>query len=384
MNTAYIIDAIRTPIGRMYGTLSTIRPDDLVVAIIQELLERNAKVDPNAIADLLLGCANQAGEDNRNIARQAVLLAGLPKHIPGGTINRLCASGMESIQLAAKSIWLGEGDVYLAGGVETMSRSPFVESRIDGERVDSTIGWRFVNPKLQEHYQPLQMAETVEFLASKYNISRQEQDKYAHASRLKYQDALEQDFWSKELIKINELQQDEQHRVLKLNTMAKLPSMVKGGQFVTVGNSARGGDGAALVLLASEKYVKENDLKPIAKIRSIALTATHPNDMGIATVESTKLALKRAKLDIEDLDNIELSESFAAQVLASIKELNLNENLVNIDGGGISTGNPTGMGAARLLVTLMNRMQQNKDLQYCLATTGAGLGIGASIIVERC
>lgn len=384
MNSAYIIDAIRTPIGKMYGTLASTRPDDLIVALIQKILLQNPKVKPDDITDLLLGCANQAGEDNRNIARQAVLLANLPNHIPGGTLNRLCASGMEAIQLATKGVWLGEGDLYLAGGVESMSRSPFVESRVSGERVDSTIGWRFVNPKLSDYYQPLQMAETIELLAQKYQISRQAQDDYAELSRNNYQKALAQDFWSTEISPINGLERDEQHRILKTTTLSKLPAMVKNGRSVTIGNSARGGDGAALVLIASEAYVQKHQLQPLAKIRSMALTATNPNDMGIASVGATQLALKRANLDLKDLDNVELSESFAAQVLASIQELNLDKAIVNVNGGAISMGNPTGMGAARLVVTLANRMRKDTHIQYGLATTGAGLGIGASIILERC
>lgn len=384
MKIAYIIDAIRTPIGKMYGSLASVRPDDLAVALIYQILKQNPKVDQNDLADVLLGCANQAGEDNRNIARQAVLLANLPSHIPGGTINRLCASGMEAIQLAAKAIWLGEGDLYLAGGLESMSRSPFVENRTTGERVDSTIGWRFVNPKLAAYYEPLQMGETVELLANKHQISRQAQDSYAHQSRSNYQNAVAQNFWSTEICPINGLEKDEQHRILKKDTLSKLPPMVKNGSSITIGNSARGGDGAALLLVASEAYVQKHQLEPIAKIRSIALTATAPNDMGIAAVGATQLALKRANLELKDLDNVELSESFAAQVLASIEQLNLDQNIVNVDGGGISMGNPTGMGAARLVVTLVHRMRRDKTIRYGLATTGAGLGIGASMILERC
>ncbi|MFK7795823.1 MAG: acetyl-CoA C-acyltransferase [Aureispira sp.] len=380
----YLIGALRSPIGKLHGALAHWRPDDLAAAVLKELLQQ-ATVDPSLIDGIVLGCANQAGEDNRNIARMVALLAGLDYSSTALTVNSLCSSSLEATLMGLRQIALGEGDCYVVGGVESMSRSPWVISKIDQSKVDSMIGWRFVNPKLAP--MSLSMAQTAELLAEAYNISRTAQDKYAQQSRLRYQAALEQNIWAQEIAPLTissaSYCKDEQHRVLSSALLAKMPPIVKGGQYITAGNAARVGDGAALLLLASERFVQQQQLRPLAKITHWASAACHPNQMSYAAVAASKKLLHQAQLSAQSLDWVEYSESFALQVLLGIKELGLSPEIVNPHGGALSIGNPIAAGAIRTVVSLANQMQRSSDLRYGLATTAGGLGTGAAVLLEQ-
>lgn len=385
--TIYIVDALRSPIGKLYGALSHIRPDDLVALSIQELMAKNG-LNKQLVDGILLGCANQAGEDNRNIARMASLLAGLPYSATALTINSLCSSGMEAIIAAAKNIALGDGDFYLAGGVESMSRSPLVTSKVDKSTVNSLIGWRFVNPKIHEACPTLSMPETAELLSKDFAISRAQQDEYAYQSRLKYQQALEKGIWSDEIFPIkdhkNKLwQTDEQHRVLSLDLLTKLPKLVENGQYISSGNAARVGDGVALVALASEQYVRQHQLNPLAKIKTWASAACHPSYMSLSAAVAAHKAIQKTDLSMEQLDWVEMSESFAVQALACIQEMNIDPAIVNPYGGALTIGNPISVTAARLVVSLAKEISRNANLNYGLATACAGLGTGAALILEQ-
>lgn len=385
--TIYIVDALRSPIGKLYGALSHIRPDDLVALSIQELMAKNG-LNKQLVDGILLGCANQAGEDNRNIARMAGLLAGLPYSATALTINSLCSSGMEAIIAAAKNIALGDGDFYLAGGVESMSRSPLVTSKVDKSTVNSLIGWRFVNPKIHEACPTLSMPETAELLSKDFAISRAQQDEYAYQSRLKYQQALEKGIWSDEIFPIkdhkNKLwQTDEQHRVLSLDLLTKLPKLVENGQYISSGNAARVGDGVALVALASEQYVRQHQLNPLAKIKTWASAACHPSYMSLSAAVAAHKAIQKTDLSMEQLDWVEMSESFAVQALACIQEMNIDPAIVNPYGGALTIGNPISVTAARLVVSLAKEISRNANLNYGLATACAGLGTGAALILEQ-
>ena len=384
--TIYIIDALRTPIGKLHGALSHIRPDDLVTMVINGLASKNT-IHKKEIDGIILGCANQAGEDNRNIARMTSLLAELPYASTATTINSLCSSGMEAILSAVKNIALGDGDLYLAGGVESMSRSPLITSKTDQETVDSLIGWRFVNSKIHEVCPPLSMAETAELLAGKYSISRKAQDAYAYQSRQKYQVALEKAIWNAEILPIQDQKKklwltDEQHRLLSLDLLTKLPKLVRNGHHISAGNAARIGDGAALVALASEKYIKKHNIRPIAKVKSWASASCHPNEMSLSAVVATQKALDKVALQAQDLDWIEISESFAVQTLACIEALQLDPEKVNPNGGALTMGNPIAVSSARLVVALAKEMERNKTIKNGLATTCAGLVTGAALVLE--
>lgn len=383
----YLIDALRTPIGKLYGALSHIRPDDLAALTIEELL-KNKNIPKEEVDGIVLGCANQAGEDNRNIARMAALLANIPYNSTAITINSLCSSGMEAIINAAKNIALGDGDLYLAGGVESMSRSPLITSKTNQETVDSLIGWRFVNPNIHNACPPLSMAETAELLATQYNISRTEQDAYAWLSRQKYQAALERNIWTQEILPIKDQKKklwtlDEQHRLLSLDLLSKLPKLVAQGTCISSGNAARIGDGAALVALASEKYIKKHRIHPIAMVKSWASASCHPSEMSLSAVVATQKALGKIDFQVKDLDWIEMSESFAVQTLACVKELGLNPEKVNPNGGALTIGNPISVSSARLVVSLGKEMERNQSIKNGLATTCAGLGTGAAIVLEQ-
>jgi acetyl-CoA C-acetyltransferase len=363
----YIIDALRTPIGKLYGALSHIRPDDLATMVINGLTSKPT-INKKEIDGIILGCANQAGEDNRNIARMASLLAELPYSSTATTINSLCSSGMEAILSAMKNIALGEGDLYIAGGVESMSRSPMVTSKLDQETVNSLIGWRFLNPKIHSVCPPLSMAETAELLADKYSISRKAQDTYAYHSRQKYQIALEKAIWKAEILPIEDQKKklwltDEQHRLLSLDLLTKLPKLVPNGNYISAGNAARIGDGAALVALASEKYVKKHNIRPIAKVKSWASASCHPSEMSLSAVVATQKALNKIDLQTQDLDWVEMSESFAVQTLACIKALQLDPEKVNPNGGALTIGNPISVSSARLVVALAKEMERNKSIK---------------------
>ena len=395
MKTCYVIDAVRTPIGRYGGKLSSIRPDDLLAHAISSLLHRNNTVDPSAIEDVIAGAANQAGEDNRDVARMAALLAGLPVSVGGNTVNRLCASGLQAIMDASRAIMCGEGMLYIASGVESMTRAPFVTAKSEGawnrkvETFDSTIGWRFTNKKLAEMYHPFSMGETAENVAREWNISRGDQDAFAFASQQKYFAALEAGKWDDEIIAIEMINdrlitwfnQDEHPRQTSLEKLAGLkPAFAKDGT-VTAGNSSGINDGAAAILLASEEAVKQFDLQPIARIVSMGIAGVDPAIMGMGPVPASQKALQRAGLKVGDLGLVELNEAFASQSLACIKELSLDTNKVNVNGGSIAIGHPLGCSGVRISTTLLHEMNREK-IKYGLATMCVGVGQGAAVIYE--
>ncbi len=384
----YLIDALRTPIGKLNGILSNQRPDDMAASVITSILQTN-KLPSTIIDQVLLGCANQAGEDNRNIARMASLLAKLPFSTTAVTLNSLCSSGLEAIVSGARTIWTGENECVLAGGVESMSRSPLVKNKITGEQVDSMIGWRFINPAIDATCPPLSMPQTAELVAQKYNIDKQQQDQYAHDSRLRYEKALTEQTWATEIIPTQDLknkvwQRDEQHRLLSLNLLSKLPKLVPDGNYITAGNAARVGDGAAMVLLASEKIVQQYQLKPIAIISNWAIAACDPSEMSFGASIATQKLLEKIDLDAKSIDSFEINESFALQPLLFLKKINISPQKLNRNGGCISMGNPIGMGAARLVVSLAHQIKRDPAIKRGIAATGAGLGMGGAILLESC
>ncbi len=399
MTDAYVIDAVRTPIGKYAGALSSVRPDDLAAEAIKALLKRNEKIDTALIEDVILGAANQAEEDNRNVARMALLLAGLPKEVGGVTVNRLCASGLQAIMDASRAIMLGEGDVYIAGGVESMSRAPFVMAKAyeafsrSAEIYDTTMGWRFVNKKLAQLHYPFSMGETAENVAKQWKISRQEQDEFALSSQEKYQQAYKTGKFKDELIgvmvngkkgDIHLMDTDEHPRVTSLEKLSNLsPAFTKDGT-VTAGNSSGINDGAAALLIVSEKVVKELNLKPLARVKSMAVAGVSPDIMGIGPVPATQKALKRAGLKISDIRLVELNEAFASQSIACIRDLKIDPAIVNVNGGAIALGHPLGCSGARISATLLHEMKRRPDVKYGLAAMCIGVGQGAAVIYERC
>lgn len=399
MQQAYIVDIIRTPVGKYGGSLSTVRPDDLAAMTIRKLVERNKAVDPCHIEDVILGAANQSGEDNRNVARMALLLAGLPTEVGGVTVNRLCASGLQSIMDAAKGIMAGEGHVYIAGGVESMSRAPFVTAKAEEpfsrkvETFDTTIGWRFVNPELAKLHYPYSMGETAENLAEKYKISRERQDEFAFNSQLKYKKADKAGKFSDEIVAVEVPQKkvasvlftkDEHPRFSPLEKLAALKPAFKEGGTVTAGNSSGINDGAAACLVVSEKFLKEHKLKPMARIASMAIAGVSPDIMGIGPVPATQKALKRAGLHVGNICLVELNEAFAVQAIACIDELNLDQTIVNVNGGSIAIGHPLGASGTRITATLIHELSRRHNSKYGLATMCIGVGQGAAIIFEKC
>jgi len=395
MKNVFIIDAIRTPIGKYGGALSTVRPDDLLAIVIHALMQRNPSIDMNDVEEVIAGAANQAGEDNRNVARMAALLAGLPVSVGGVTVNRLCASGMQSIMDAARAIAFGDGDIYFAGGVESMTRAPFVVSKSNeawsrsSEMFDTTMGWRFINNKLAAMYYPYTMGETAENVAKQWNISREEQDIFAFQSQEKYFAAKEADKFNNEIAAveinskglINWITVDEHPRKTSLEKLAALkPAFINDGS-VTAGNSSGINDGAACLLLASEEAVKKYSLTPYARIVSMASAGVDPAIMGIGPVPATQKALQRAGLKIEDIGLIELNEAFASQSIACIKELNLDASKINVNGGAIALGHPLGCSGARISTTLLYEMKK-QNVKFGLATMCVGVGQGTAIIYE--
>lgn len=398
MNSVYVIDAVRTPIGKYAGALSSIRPDDLAAFIIKELMRRNPEVDPAKIEEVVLGAANQAGEDNRNVARMAALLAGLPETVSGVTVNRLCASGLQAIMDASRAIMVGDGDIYIAGGVESMSRAPFVMNKAQAafdknvEIYDTSLGWRFINPKLSEMYYPYVMGETAENVAEKYGISREEQDKFANRTQEKYEAAHKAQKFKDEMVAVPVPQgkgepvivdKDEHPRLSSVEKLGSLKPAFKKDGTVTAGNSSGLNDGAAVLLLASEKAVKALGLKPIARVVSMAAAGVDPAYMGIGPVPASRKALERAGLDVKDLGLVELNEAFAAQSIACIRDLGLDEERVNVNGGAIALGHPLGCSGARISTTLIHEMKRREDARYGLATMCIGVGQGAAIIYEK-
>jgi 3-oxoadipyl-CoA thiolase len=397
MNTVYIIDAVRTPIGKFGGALGSIRPDDLLAHVIRALLTRNPGIDPAAIEDVIAGDANQAGEDNRNVARMAALLAGLPVSVAGTTVNRLCASGLQAIMDAARAIACGEGELYIAGGVESMTRAPFVMGKAshaysrNAEIFDSTIGWRFVNKKLADKYHPYSMGETAENVARQWKVSREAQDEFGLVSQEKYFAALEAGKWAAEIAPVEILggkeekiyfERDEQPRHTSMEKLAGLrPAFVKDGT-VTAGNAAGINDGAAAILLASPAAVERYGLKPLARVVSMGVAGVDPAIMGVGPIPATQKALQRAGLKAAGLGLVELNEAFAVQALVCQQELGLDPALVNVNGGSIAIGHPLGASGVRISTTLLHEMQR-RDLRYALATMCVGVGQGAAIVYEK-
>ena len=353
-----IVDALRTPIGRYGGALARVRPDDLAAHVLRALLDRHPELDPGQIEDVVLGCTNQAGEDNRNVARMAALLAGLPESVAGVTVNRLCASGLEAVAVAARAIQAGEGDVFLAGGVESMSRAPFVIPKPEepfGRRMeifDTTIGWRFVNPRLAARYYPYSMGETAEIVAERYRISREEQDRFAYESQMRARAAMEAGRFREEIVPVPVpglrgetvlVDQDEHPRPdTTLEKLARLRPAFREGGTVTAGNSSGINDGAAALLVMSLSAARRLGLRPWARILGSAVVGVHPDVMGIGPVPATRKLLGRLGVRLEDIDLIELNEAFAAQVLACVRELGLDMARLNVNGGAIALGHPLG------------------------------------------
>ena len=395
MQTVYVIDTIRTPIGKYGGSLSGIRPDDLLAHVISALIKRNSGIDVNAIEDVIAGAANQSGEDNRNVARMAALLAGLPVTVAGNTVNRLCASGLQAIMDATRAIACGDGDLVIACGVESMSRAPFVMPKSttafgrEPQIADTTLGWRFVNKRLAEMYYPYTMGETAENVARRWNISRNAQDEFAMESQQKYERALADNKWKDEIAPIQvqigkdvfDFDKDEHPRLTSLEKLKLLkPAFAKEGT-VTAGNSSGINDGAAAMLLAGEEAVRKFGLNPMAKIVSMAVAGVDPAIMGIGPVPASKKALERAKLNVSDLDLREWNEAFASQSIACIHDLGLDLEKVNVNGGAIALGHPLGCSGVRISTTLLHELRRRKG-KYGLATMCIGVGQGASVIYE--
>ncbi len=398
MKTAYIVDILRTPVGKFGGTLASIRPDDMAAFVIKKLMERNASLDYNLIEDVIFGAANQAGEDNRNVARMAALMAGLPIETGGVTVNRLCASGLQSIMDASRALMLGEGDAYIAGGVESMTRAPFVTAKQEAafgravETYDTTIGWRFINPKLSALYHPYAMGETAENVAEQWKVSREAQDEFALSSQQKYQSAHEAGKFANEIVAYNVPQRkaadiifdkDEHPRLSSLDKLASLQPAFKKGGSVTAGNSSGINDGAAACLIVNEETLKKYNLTPMARVASMAIAGVTPECMGVGPIPATQKALKRAGLTYSDLDLIELNEAFASQSIACMNDLGFDPEKVNVNGGSIAIGHPLGASGTRISATLLHEMQKRPTSKYGLATMCIGVGQGAAIIFEK-
>ena len=397
-NEVYIVDAVRTPIGRFKGALKSIRPDDLAAIAIVGLLERNPTVPLKEIEEVILGNANGAGEENRNVARMAALLADLPIEVGGITLNRLCGSGLDAINYAARAIMANEGDIFIAGGTESMTRAPFVMAKPeyefprDMEMHDTTIGWRFPNPIIKEKYGVDTMPKTAENIAQRYNVSREEQDSFALQSQLKAKTAMDAQRFADEIIpveikdrkgNVTIVDTDEHPRANStMEGLAKLRPLFENGT-VTAGNSSGINDGASVLLLMSGKKVKELGMKPLGKYVVSAVAGLEPDEMGLGPVYATRKAFARANLTAEDMDLIELNEAFASQSLECIKQLQLNPEIVNVNGGAIAFGHPLGASGARILTTLLHEMKRREDVKYGLATMCIGVGQGIATIVEK-
>jgi 3-oxoadipyl-CoA thiolase len=397
MKEVVIVDAVRTPIGRYKGALKSVRPDDLGAVVISSLLERNSGLPPEAIEEVIFGNANGAGEDNRNVARMSALLAGLPVEVGGTTINRLCGSGMDAVIYAARAIMAGEGDVFIAGGTESMTRAPLVMGkpeveypRGDMKMFDTTIGWRFINPLMHEKFGTDSMPETAENVAKKYGISREDQDKFAYSSQQRAKKAMEENRFKEEIVPVklvdrkgNEtwVTEDEHPRPeTSLEKLGTLKPLFKDGS-VTAGNASGVNDGASALLLMSREKADELGLRPLAKYVASGVAGLEPSIMGVGPIEASRKALKRAGLSIEDLDLIELNEAFASQSLACINELGLDSGKVNVNGGAIAFGHPLGASGARILTTLVHEMKKQES-RYGLATMCIGVGQGIAMVVE--
>ncbi|ADD28085.1 3-oxoadipyl-CoA thiolase [Meiothermus ruber] len=397
---AYILDAVRTPVGKHGGALSSVRPDDLGAIPLKALLERTG-IPGSDVEDVYMGCANQAGEDNRNVARMSLLLAGLPISVGGSTVNRLCGSGLDAVASAARAIWAGEGQVYLGGGVESMSRAPWVMPKAEKgfatgnvTLYDTTLGWRLVNPRMKELYGTEAMGETAENLAEQYKISREAQDRFALHSHQKAIRAQQSGAYASQMVPVEVkdrkgnttlVQTDEGPRAdTSLEALAQLRPVFRAGGSVTAGNSSSLNDGAAAVLLVADAYARAHGLKPMARVRAIAVAGVEPRIMGIGPVPATQKALQRAGLTLQDIGLIELNEAFAAQSLAVLQEWGLEpeDERLNVNGGAIAIGHPLGCSGARILTNLVHEMQR-RQVQFGLATMCIGVGQGIAMVVER-
>jgi acetyl-CoA C-acetyltransferase len=398
MRPAYLVAGVRTPIGRYGGSLSSVRPDDLGAHVIRELMARVSSVPATAIDDVIFGCANQAGEDNRNVARMSALLAGLPTDIPGVTVNRLCGSGLEALSQAARAIRSGEAEVIIAGGVESMSRAPFVMGKAteafsrQAEIFDTTIGWRFINPRMKEAYGVDSMPETAENVAEEFSVSRADQDAFAYRSQMRAAAAQKNGRLAKEIAPVSIPQRkggpiivdkDEHPRETTLEKLAALPTPFRPGGTVTAGNASGVNDGAAALLVASDAAVEKYGLKPLAKVVATATAGVPPRIMGIGPAPATRKLMERLGLKISDFDIIELNEAFAAQALAVTRQLGLPDDAehVNPNGGAIALGHPLGMSGARLALTAAIELQERK-VKRALCTMCIGVGQGISLLLE--
>ena len=400
MMDAFICDAIRTPIGRFGGALSSIRADDLAALSIKELKERNTSIDWSMVDEVIFGCANQSGEDNRNIARMSLLLAGLPQTVPGITINRLCASGLEAVTYASRMIKSNEAHLIIAGGVESMSRAPFVIPKSttpfsrNAEIYDTTIGWRFINPIMRQMYGVDSMPETAENVAERWNISREDQDKFAYWSQKKAAEAISKGRFDTEIFKVKIIQKKEENFLDKdehprsdtlLEKLSTLPTPFRNNGTVTAGNASGVNDGSAALIIASEKAIKEYNLILKARILSSAATGVEPSVMGIGPVSATKKVLSLSNINLANINIIELNEAFASQALATMRDLSLSDDdeRVNINGGAIALGHPLGMSGARLVLTATEQLHQSKNNKLALCTMCVGVGQGSAIILEK-
>lgn len=398
MKEVVIVDAVRTPVGRYKGGLKDIRPDDLGAMVIKSLMERNPGVPAEQIEEVIFGNANQAGEDNRNVARMSALLAGLPEEVGGTTLNRLCGSGLDAVNYAARALMVGEGDIFIAGGTESMTRAPFVMGKPEKdyprgnmELFDTTIGWRFTNPKLHEMYGSDTMPKTAENVAERFNISREEQDQFALESQMRAKKAMEEGKFKEEIVPVkytdrkgNEyvVDTDEHPRpTTTLEKLAKLRPIFEGGT-VTAGNASGVNDGACVLLMMTAEKAKELGLKPLVRYTTSATAGLEPAIMGLGPIHASRKALNRANLTVGDLGLIELNEAFASQSLECIKQLELNTDIVNVNGGAIAFGHPLGASGARILTTLIYEMKK-RNVQHGLATMCIGVGQGIATIVEN-
>jgi 3-oxoadipyl-CoA thiolase len=395
MPDALIIDALRTPIGRYGGALSDARPDDLAARVVSQVVERNG-IDPAEVEDVYFGAANQSGEDNRNVARMAALLGGLPVTVPGATVNRLCASGLEAVSQAARAVRAGDGDIYLAGGVESMTRAPRVTlksakpfERGVPETADTTLGWRFVNPEMEKRYPVVSLGETAENVADRYEVTRADQDAFALRSHQRAVAAQEGGRFDDELVTVDlngreprTVAVDEGPRPdTSLEKLAKLRPVFREGGSVTAGNSSQINDGAACLVIGTAEAAQRLGREPLARVVSVGAAGVDPAYMGIGPVPATRKALERAGIGVEDIDLVELNEAFASQVLASIRELGIPEEKVNVNGGAIAIGHPLGCSGARLAGTLAWELRRTGG-RYGLATMCIGVGQGLAMVIE--
>jgi 3-oxoadipyl-CoA thiolase len=398
LREAWIIDAVRTPIGRYGGALASVRPDDLAALVIRAIVERT-RIDPSIVEDVILGCANQAGEDNRNVARMALLLAGLPVEVAGLTVNRLCGSGLQAINSAAHAIAVDDGDVFIAGGVESMTRAPYVMAKPEvgydrGDRTayDTTLGWRFVNPKLAAMHYPYSMGETAENVAERWSVTRQRQDEFALRSQQRAVAAIEAGHFDDQLVPVEVRQRkgepivvsrDEHPRAdTSMEALARLRAAFREGGSVTAGNSSGINDGASAVLVAEAGRARELGLQPMARVVATAVAGVDPAIMGIGPVPAVRKVLSRAGLSVDDLDLVELNEAFASQSVVCIDELGLDPEKVNVNGGAIALGHPLGASGGRLVTMLVHELRR-RNLRYGLATMCIGVGQGIATVVER-